>query len=401
MNPFSRRPRIPGAWVHGTDSLVSVVSRSITHGREGEHIDFKEDGYESSPVGGGEGKRGNKRLSFLSDVAAFANAQGGLIVLGVSDNGPPFAIKGLSSAALDAAMKRLTDWQTRHLKPNCKFVSMQQASIDGKNILIVQIRPSQDGPVYYENEGSHFVFVRDKDRNRQARLDEIEKLLNSRPLPAAKKAARLLASEFERSLGLGGVVMGAFSSIHDSRFQEITKARLEYRTGYQLVASSWQIGIVREAVVTSYEDLHADESAWKLGMRVMLDDKYRPIGVRHPSYSVSAILLGDTQKHLDNFTSLSKRAGRMISRYGRDLLGQSPAWSEALRAASSGGLDGWLAILVHWQMKNGPGYEFLTTNVPYLRPGFAIDPIGTPFGVTFEDDLRVLSARVLEEMSMR
>jgi predicted HTH transcriptional regulator len=115
--------------------------------REGEHqqLDFK---FEISD---------SKKIA--RSLAAFANTDGGKLLVGVKDNG---AIAGVRS---DEEFYMVEAAAQMYCKPEIEF-SMKEWTVDGKTVLEIDIPKSPDGPFSApDKDGKWKVYIRVKDQN--------------------------------------------------------------------------------------------------------------------------------------------------------------------------------------------------------------------------------------------
>ena len=137
-----------GADVGSTeDSLIQWIERG-----EGENVEFKEKIDESSPL-----------LNFKKTVTAFSNTNGGLIYVGINDEGV---------AAKDCDLKDETITQyVMDVEPPPN-ISFHRISVNGKRILVVKVEEGKDKPYNLRDHG--FFIRRGKTNSRAGRL-EIQK----------------------------------------------------------------------------------------------------------------------------------------------------------------------------------------------------------------------------------
>jgi predicted HTH transcriptional regulator len=92
-------------------------------------------------------------------LTAFANTSGGLLLIGVLDNG---TIAGVQSELTE--MQKLE--KASSLTEPVILVQVKSQVIDGKKILVAEIGESADKPHYAINEkGEHIIYIRVKDKS--------------------------------------------------------------------------------------------------------------------------------------------------------------------------------------------------------------------------------------------
>lgn len=92
-------------------------------------------------------------------LSAFANTEGGRLLIGVKDNGKIAGVRSEEEIYMIEAAAEL------YCKPTVEYQT-QTFQIEGRNILIVQIEESEQKPVYAQDEsGKYLAYLRIKDEN--------------------------------------------------------------------------------------------------------------------------------------------------------------------------------------------------------------------------------------------
>lgn len=92
-------------------------------------------------------------------LSAFANTQGGRLLIGVKDNGK---IAGVQSAEEQYMIDAAADL---YCKPKVEY-NMQNFLVENKTVLVVQVEESQEKPVFaQDNNGKWLAYLRIKDEN--------------------------------------------------------------------------------------------------------------------------------------------------------------------------------------------------------------------------------------------
>jgi hypothetical protein len=118
---------------------------------EDQKIEYKE--FLDSPAKEPNEKR-QYRLSLQEEFCAFANAVGGFILFGVTDD---FNLKGVKfDGEINLKISQILSNTTPIVQFQCK-----QIDVDGKNILLVHVFNSKDKPVQCEN-GSFYIRLNGK-----------------------------------------------------------------------------------------------------------------------------------------------------------------------------------------------------------------------------------------------
>lgn len=92
-------------------------------------------------------------------LSAFANTQGGRLLIGVKDNGKIAGIRSEEEAYMIEAAAELYCHPTVHYHT-------QTYLVEGRNVLLVQVEESDRKPIYAQDEsGKYLAYLRIKDEN--------------------------------------------------------------------------------------------------------------------------------------------------------------------------------------------------------------------------------------------
>lgn len=92
-------------------------------------------------------------------LSAFANTEGGCLLIGVKDNGRIAGVRSEEEKYMIEAAAEL------YCSPTVNY-SMQTHQVEGRTILIVQIEESDQKPIYAKDEsGKYLAYLRIKDEN--------------------------------------------------------------------------------------------------------------------------------------------------------------------------------------------------------------------------------------------
>lgn len=92
-------------------------------------------------------------------LSAFANTEGGRLLIGVKDNGRIAGVRSEEEKYMIEAAAEL------YCTPTVNY-SMQTYQVEGRTILIVQIEESKQKPIYAKDEsGKYLAYLRIKDEN--------------------------------------------------------------------------------------------------------------------------------------------------------------------------------------------------------------------------------------------
>lgn len=95
-----------------------------------------------------------KPKSWLKTVSAFANTDGGAIILGVSDKGELLGVKNIQNEAAKAA-----EIINAHIEPVPRYHLIPHQE-EGRNYLIIQITKGTATPYYYSSNGTRIAYIR-------------------------------------------------------------------------------------------------------------------------------------------------------------------------------------------------------------------------------------------------
>jgi len=124
---------------------MNIYLKQMIAGGEGQHLDFK---FEISD---------SKKIA--RTLSAFANTQGGTLLVGVKDNGKIAGIRSDEEYYMLEAAAKL------YCKPEVNF-SVRQWQADGKTVLEARIDKSITPPHYARSEnGKWLAYIRVKDEN--------------------------------------------------------------------------------------------------------------------------------------------------------------------------------------------------------------------------------------------
>ena len=94
----------------------------------------------------------HQRDSWADEIAAFANARGGVLLLGVTDAGD---VPGMSREQLDVLERQVREICTDSIKPTIRIETYRR-ELDERSFLLVSI---PEGDAQYDSPGGSFVRV--------------------------------------------------------------------------------------------------------------------------------------------------------------------------------------------------------------------------------------------------
>jgi hypothetical protein len=146
---------------HRKQPLLPASVQQIIDSGESQNVEFK-----SSIMWDYHQEKVNKHLSepIIKNVSAFMNSTGGIVVIGVNDDGE---IIGLDA---DLAVLKKPDLDGFELVFNNafnqmigaefrQFVDIKFPEVEGKNICLVRVHPS-DRPAYFRTKGKETFYIR-------------------------------------------------------------------------------------------------------------------------------------------------------------------------------------------------------------------------------------------------
>jgi hypothetical protein len=117
---------------------------------EGKIIDYKSLLYSNSD---------DHKKKFLADVSSFANAAGGHLIFGITEeNGLPTEVVGLGGINPDAEILRMENMLRDNIEPRIPGVSMWAVPLENTNVVIVIRIPHSWNQPHAVNYGSHWRF---------------------------------------------------------------------------------------------------------------------------------------------------------------------------------------------------------------------------------------------------
>ena len=168
------------------DITADETRRLVTeHVPEDRHLDYKQAPYPST-------ESGTKEL--LKDVTAFVNADGGYIIIGISDDGMGQADAFVSVENPEDARRSIIDRCLEKIDPRLPALDIAIHQVDGNNLVIVRVPESDHKPHCARPDAEHHYFWRRyEDGNKLMTIAEIRECLEG------DRVERQLA-EFQREL---------------------------------------------------------------------------------------------------------------------------------------------------------------------------------------------------------
>jgi hypothetical protein len=382
MNPYRKGIKEKQKFYVSIEDRV----RAAIGNPECRNIDFKLDCYKQS--------KKDKRLEFLKDVAAFANADGGLIIMGVEDPDRSGTVIGLSKKDIEYGRTQLRDWAVNGLLPNSDPISFHEIDYINKKLLVVKIEKGLLAPYHYHKADGHEIPVRKGDRNRAARVEEIASMLKCRPHSIAQKQALQLAKELRDLTDTARTVRGVLYSETAAK----QKNKVFHPDILGLSEMRMLTVYMKSMEVIDFSTSYSDNCTWSVGSRILLGGSdLAPQKIVLPPVLGWFSILSDQNngEYLDDVFRLLDLAGIMLSNYSQELFGSHHLWSAFDQTVLSKDSSAWLAALVYWQLEQRDSRFILDDRHP-ADLFENNDPKEVPFAVLIDDDLCKASARLLE-----
>ncbi len=135
--------------------MTGLELRELINKGEGHHLEFKEEQENND--------------DFAKTFVAFANTDGGKILVGISNDG---SIRGIND--IDSLMRRLDDIAINRCEPPITILQ-ESLQVDGNNIVIVSVPKGPQRP--YDVRGR--TYIRSSNRIRMASREEKQRLFQS------------------------------------------------------------------------------------------------------------------------------------------------------------------------------------------------------------------------------
>ena len=118
--------------------------------------------------------------SLWETYSAMANTQGGVIVLGVEQQGDSFRVSGIDNIA----QKQKSIWDTLHNRKQVNinlllFGDVRAMSVDGKSVIIIEVRRAlrHQRPIFIGQNPLEGTYRRDNDGDYHCSADEVRRML--------------------------------------------------------------------------------------------------------------------------------------------------------------------------------------------------------------------------------
>ncbi|MCU1500472.1 MAG: hypothetical protein JWM47_4425 [Acidimicrobiales bacterium] len=149
---------------------------------ETQTLDFKA----IPPKNDADGKR-----EFCKDISAFANADGGDIIYGISDKaGNANALKGITDCTGDGLKRRLLQTLEAGVEPRVQGIQMESFPLTaGGFVFIVRIPASLDGPHRHGSDSGHRFVYRNQSLTSDMTYNQLREAFGARMTLTEKAAA--------------------------------------------------------------------------------------------------------------------------------------------------------------------------------------------------------------------
>lgn len=130
------------------DEIRQVVAEQVAEDR---HLDYKRCPYPSTDSGTRE---------LLKDVTAFANADGGYLIIGVEEDGAGRAAGFINVENADNERRSIIDRCIPRIEPRLRELDIRGIDVDGNTVLVVHIHESDRKPHCAKPDAEHHYFWR-------------------------------------------------------------------------------------------------------------------------------------------------------------------------------------------------------------------------------------------------
>lgn len=212
-----------------------------SHWPETHTLDFKRQPYSS-----------DKKYELLKDVCAFANADGGDLVLGVSDAGALTPISPDSERS-DPLIRRLSQTIESGIEPRVPGIQFRSVEVDGGYVLIVRVPASFLGPHAVNNvDNSRRFVMRSGTSTSDMTFDQIRYAFD-RTATLSEQARRLIQERNELLkkrhtpllLAQGPITVAHFVPLNGLAGKQRPNLRDIYNNYTSLLSSTWGGGCSR------------------------------------------------------------------------------------------------------------------------------------------------------------
>lgn len=132
-----------------SDDLRRLVSEHVAEDR---HLDYKEQPYDQ--------RNPNALYELLKDVTAFANADGGYIIIGISEDGEGQAADFVNVENDEAIRRSMIDRCLTHIEPRPRGLDIAAFDVDGNTILVIYVPEADRKPLCARPDAEHQYFWR-------------------------------------------------------------------------------------------------------------------------------------------------------------------------------------------------------------------------------------------------
>lgn len=186
--------------------LVEIVSGQVP---EGLYLEYKRDTY---------GMSDSDKKEALKDISAFANAHGGHLIIGITEeNGIPVSISGINDIDADAEILRLEQIARTGIEPRITGIKTRAISLnDGGFVFIMRIPKSWNPPHRISAKNSNRFWVRNSGGAHEASVEELRNMftLTSDAIEKAKQFRQDRINYIVSEQGIRPLVSGGRLIIH-------------------------------------------------------------------------------------------------------------------------------------------------------------------------------------------
>ncbi|TKG92366.1 ATP-binding protein [Puteibacter caeruleilacunae] len=191
----------------------------------------------------------NDSRKIAKSLVAFANTDGGRLLIGVRDNGSIAGVKSDEEYYMVEAAAKI------YSKPQIDF-EVRQWNVDGKIVLEVTVEPSEERPHYArDDEGRWWAYIRCDDENIQAKKLQLE-------VWEKQKKGYAVFFNYSKNEQILLDMLRKNESLTVSRFSR--KAKIHFKRAEKLIVDFILMGVIdmnyqrEQLILTLNEDVDCD-----------------------------------------------------------------------------------------------------------------------------------------------
>lgn len=161
------------------------------------HLDFKRDLYERDD---------KSKREFLKDISAFANTQGGHLIIGIDEHeGAASRVTPITGVDVDEEQMRLENMARTGLEPELAGLQVKRVAYDAGHVFVLQIPRSYNPPSRVTQSGTNRYWARNSVSCYELGLEELRSLFGQRRSMEERAGSFVRQRALEISAGNGSV----------------------------------------------------------------------------------------------------------------------------------------------------------------------------------------------------